>query len=252
MDTIRSHQAYTNILKLACAVAVAIISIWWYSGVSYASVVQVRIYSSLEPSSGLFDFGMHFDEGNVAFGARDWNFSGDGDSTPVYLRLNLYHTQTYYVRYHIYPTPGSSCSMSAKLAQYIGGQWIDIGGTELHFDHQTQISETWTTYIINEGESIGTSVGNLELCGTGAYHSHSSADVGTTSLMTFTPQSNDTCWTEVEYSFQCPGSFPKHYDCTTSSGTASKTGTISEYVSCDPLWSKQFRSTTYPAFYVWY
>lgn len=63
---------------------------------------------------------MHFDEGNVAFGARDWNFASDGDGTPVYLRLNLYQTQTYFTRYHIYPTPGDSCTMSAKLTQYLG------------------------------------------------------------------------------------------------------------------------------------
>lgn len=119
--------------------------------------------------------------------------------------------------------------------------------------HQTQVSETWTTYIKNAGESIGASVGDLELCGTGAYHSHGSADVGTTSLMTFAPQSSDSCWTAVEYSFQCPGSFPKHFTCNSSSGTDSTSGTISQYVACDPLvWATQYRSTSYPAFYVWY
>jgi hypothetical protein len=241
-----------NILKLAAALAMVVVSVWWNSNVAEAATLQVRIYSSLEPGSGLYEYGKHFDEGNVAFGARDWNFTTDGDSTHVYLRLNLYQTQTYYLRYHIYNSPGSSCSMTAKLAQYIGGQWIDIGGTELHFDHQTQTGETWTNYVLYSGEAIGWDLGDEELCGTSEYHSHQSGDVGTTALMSFTSFSSDTCWTPSEYSFQCPGDYPDHTSCPdTYSGTASTSGVITGEYTC-ARWNVRYRSTSDPVFYVYY
>ena len=239
-----------NLLKIGLAALIVCLGLWWQTGSANATTVQIRIYSSLEPSSDLQDSGLHFDEGNVAFGARDWIFYGAGSSTHVYLRLNLYQTQIYFVRYHVYPI-GSDCTMGAKLAQYINGSWVDIGGTEIHFEHQTQIAETWTAYAINAGEAIALDLGNLKWCGDlDGYHSHQSADVGTTGLMTAVPQTNETCWTDLEYSFQCPGSFPDHYTCSSSSGTASVSGSITEY-KCS-TWSVYARSTTYPAFYVWY
>jgi hypothetical protein len=144
--------------------------------------------------------------------------------------------------------------MYGRMAQWLGSSWVEIGGTELHYLHSTGVAaDIWTPYVLNAGQTIGQHLATVSASCWNPAHSHMSGDVGTTSLMLLGSVANETCWTELEYAFQCPGSYPTHLACPNSySATLSSTsGTIWGVYTCE-LWSKRFRSVSDVTFLVSY
>jgi hypothetical protein len=122
-----------NAMKLVIAVGLAGLSFMLHQEHARAASDQWRIYSSVEVyGTDLWEYGKHFDEGNVAFGARDFNTQSDAGFN-AYLRVNVAANQAYYFLYRV--RPNGTCATYASVMQYIGGSWVDIGGTELHFLH---------------------------------------------------------------------------------------------------------------------
>ena len=226
-----------------------------------ASTIQWNLYSSLEPPSGQYEFGMHFDEsGNPQFGARDFNVASD-EGDPVFLRVNVATNQTYYFLYDIQAY--GTCSRKANVRRYIGGSWQLLGGTELHFLHMENLASAGhTSYAAWVNDTIGHQVGTVAddtACGVSSTtgHSHFSADVQGSSLMFMYYRLQDTCWTDVEQTaYQCGGDFPENYDppgipgvqCPYSGGEASTSGGYYEYICAE--WQLQYMSVSETVFAV--
>lgn len=220
-----------------------------------AASLQVLHYPA-QQHTGLFDYGWHFDETGNSFGARDYNYSGDGSSDWETLRVKLDQTQTYAIRWKITPR---TCGVTAVQQQNTtGSTWITNGGTEMHFLHMqdsTRITTTsgtdpyYTTSIKNAAATLSVNLGQQGLCGTTAYHTHHSADLSSTSFLFRVIYPGDTCWVDSD-TWHCPSTYRDHLTCTSGTTTTgfTKSGNFTEYF-CE-TWSNQSQSKDNAAFHL--
>lgn len=219
---------------------------------------RYRVYPGLDDAS-LSQYGLHFDEtgtGNYAFGARDFNSPGDGSSPSIYFRVQL--TQAYGSGVMFYFTRYGSPECNLKVQAGVMDEWGFYPYTGEVFNHLHLYTLPATgnyagpIYSVNEGvyEYVGkvAPVGN-DCVYDDAPHLHQSGNLNGTSVGRVLPASNESCWTNNDgtYSWQCPGTYPDHSTCSTASGTAGVSGTITEYI-CQTwgytAWSPSFRLFT--------
>ncbi len=210
-----------------------------------------RIYPGVVVA-GLYEYGWHYNEAFMvsSYGAKDYNpVSG---STPVRIRATAASNLGGYYRY-ITAVWSSPCDVWATAQVWDGQVWLTLGGFELHYLHVVPGTMGATAWMNVSNDTINHQVGTVAATGTacasGGAHLHQSANLAGASYNWRNHLSNETCWI-LSDGGQCSGSGPwrKHTSCSTWSGTASKSGNITEYV-CN-TWSKESRSINIATFLV--
>lgn len=232
-----------NVALIAFFLAVA----WthWESPAS-GSQSAIDIMPSAWRSAGtVYDYGLHFDEGDPGRGAYDYS-PPDGGS--VWLRGMAATSQTYPARYRYWAESG--CVIRARLQRLVGGTWVDYPAYDLRLVHVTNgpSSPQFTVAVSSAGQWFYNVVGNVSTCGGGSgSHSHLSAPVGSVAV---SPKSNDTCWSDNPTACSI-GSVRKHNPLSTCppgnwSGYAAVSGAVSQYICA--TWMQALRSVDHPAF----
>jgi hypothetical protein len=210
-----------------------------------------RMYPGLDYGD-LYQYGMHFDEASVNYGARDFNRPGDADAgKETYFRVQLS------APYQAYPlvfrlTHLGNCGVEATAGFVLGGQFYAYAGERFHYIHLTQSSRAANNSLTNPVSQVNASVyhqvGKVAIasdtgCSAGGYpHLHQSADLSpTTPIWRYIVYpSGETCWTSNHSgnTWQCSANNKLHADSPNShGGCGSYSGylaTVSGGASPDP------------------
>lgn len=253
----RAHYARAWCYKvlLAGSLAVAVL-VFGRADSAHATTALWNVYPGVV-TSGIYDYGWHFDETNTPqFGARDLSYAGAGSSTNAVFSAKLTATSTYPLRWR-FDTVSKSCTTIVIMQVLFFGSWLDVSGTEMHYLHLADrpANGTVTNTVQSNGNSVFAFVGHLSQCATTQYHLHESADLSTSSKVLRNWYTADTCWSDNagSYTYQCPGGNFRldNQNATCPPGAAlfqlgAVSGPISRY-QCE-TWSQQSRDYTLRTF----
>jgi hypothetical protein len=244
------------ILFLASAVFLALSL--WNATIVEASHIAWYVYPGIDEDD-ISEYGIHFDEGDAWFGARDFNHASDGSGMSVWLRVKAAQNIPFPIRYNRASFAGG-CGMEAELQLYSGG-WTTIGDTELRYLHIGYPATGATSTIQLSGQQIYSLAGTIAHSGLKPEcmsgpdpHLHQSANLETLNIRR--EFGIDSCWVEDgddvgqcdvdEYGklhVDCP------YDYDDSNPPYSKTGEISGEYTCE-LWSEHsLGGTSYASYF---